>query len=459
MLGSMIAEELSSIGWDKLMPADAVVRVADVRKWAQHAISKAIWTYVQDNQAIKLVVSGTFTNVTNFPKPGTPYPQPTVGIMIDGWVQTPSHRKLYDAILPFHTKNDADDDQTTCWIDFFQRVFVDWLGVLPIVAGQDATTMLPLIAPPAPNTAPPYFHSMTGATLAANRYYPARQLEVAQQTYPVQLGDKPAQGLAFSPPSTGIADAKANAVSLWDVDLLQAQTILAASLLTWDLGGGTHDPIELMKQRQPFEDRWTNKLKTLRKEQRELRSSPTPDKVRLTAIDAEIKATHDDCLADKPAVLPMVGMTYVDDGYPACLSRVAMIDYERRLPLEFNTSIAVKPSKVAVGTTDKDAPDLSAQAQLEPTPPDYEWPQLQAWYSVQPQLTFPNFEKHARACAAAIRDAQPSSMRDAWELAGTHLQACLLDSQHTAGGGTGYAYGLPANPWAGTIVVFSAVWN
>lgn len=474
-LGKMISDELSAFEWATLVPTDgSPVLSDDIRKWYIHTQAKAIWQFVMDNYSITLLANGTFINNTNFPTPpalpGTPYPQPTVGVSIEGWLAIPSHKKLFDAMMPW-SKIDRDDPAKNT-VDTFQRIFRDWLGILEVVAGQDTQVALPLVIPPAPNVAPPYFHSVNGSTLTANRFIPPRE-GPNPSNYPVACPTVAGGGMVAPAPDTGIPDAIVAETARWEGLRAMSATDEVTAYTEWvsTIPSGTTDETALEALRQPFRDKWKVKLEALRAEQKTLRGSETPDTARLTAIDSEITAIHSDCLdkidqtvpptATNPNPNPPTIKVYKDPSYPACTARVELCAYEKGLAEQGGATppVAVKPPEVDAGTTDPDAPEVGVCATVEPNPPDYEFPATPAWYQVRPSVTFPAFETHARNCYVDIVASAPKNPEEFWAIMGKYIALCLNDNLRTAGGGSGYAYGLNTNPWQGTILVPTLTWN
>ncbi len=427
-----------------------------------------------DNYSITLLVNGTFVNNTNFPPlpalPGTPYPQPTVGVSIEGWLAIPSHKKLFDAMMPWNKIDEEDPAKNT--VDTFQRIFRDWLGILEVIAGQDTQVALPLVIPPATNVAPPYFHSVNGSTLTANKFIPPRE-DKNPSNYPVACPTIPSGGMAVPAPDTGIEDAKTSEASRWDGIKMVASTDESVALVKWTSTEpkGTTVEAELEPLRQPFRDKWKVKLEALRAEQKTLRGSDTPDTARLTAIDNEITSIHSDCLdkidevvpptTENPTPDPATIKVYKDPSYPACTARVEMCAYELDLAQKGGEPppVAVKPPEVSAGITDPNAPEVGSCQTVEPTPTDYEFPATPAWYQVRPSVTFPAFETHARNCYAEIKASSPKNPEEFWGIMGKHIALCLNANVRSAGGGSGYAYGLVANPWQGMILVPTLTWN
>jgi len=137
-----------------------------------------------------------------------------------------------------------------------------------------------------------------------------------------------------------------------------------------------------------------------------------------------------------------------------------MIDYEKGLATS-GSSVppVVPPIPLPVGETNPDAPEIGNANLLEPNAPDYEWPPIVAWYSTPPKITFPTCASHGQACYDELSSSNPASMEEAWDIIGKHLANAFNDHLKAVGGGSGYAYGLPVNPWNGSILIVSCVWD
>lgn len=445
-LGTLISDELKSLGWDRLMPQEGNVQTTDIRKWTCHAMSKAIWKFAYERYTLNLIANGSFVNNSNYQatQASVPYPQPTVGISLTGWLRIPSHKKLYDILLPWMKQSDNPPD---VWIDTFQRIFIDWFGVLEVQAGQDGQTPLPIIPSPTFNPSPPYFHSINGSTLDSNKFVPPIE-NPPPSAYPIPCSSSPSGGMSVPPIDTGIQDAKDSESSRWDSLRATAVSFEATALTNWTNASGTTDPTQLEALRQPYRDRWQVSLEALRTEQGELRGESSPNTTRLTEIDGQIQSIHDNALS------------YVDTDYPSATARIEMIDYEKGLATS-GSSVppVVPPIPLPVGETNPDAPEIGNANLLEPNAPDYEWPPIVAWYSTPPKITFPTCASHGQACYDELSSSNPASMEEAWGIIGKHLANAFNDHLKAVGGGSGYAYGLPVNPWNGSILIVSCVWD
>lgn len=430
LLSQRIIDELNKINWESL------TSVIDNRKWSIYCISKALWEYALDSYDLSLTVNGFFLNNTNYQQNplSTPYYQSTNNIHVQGWIRLKSHKKLYDILSPWIKMS---DDPKMVWVDFFQRIFNDWLNPLEIQVGQDSNTTLPLIPPPIFNSSPPYFHSINNSTL--NKYTPPKYKE--SNRYPFNPEIIPATN---TPQNTEnhLQKSKQSQINKWNIEKQRTQIDIENLRLTWN-----QSDTALNQQVNAYRSQWDLKLKELRDELESLQTSNS-DTQRQNNIISEIDNIHKSAL------------DYDDNSYPKSIARLEMINHEiDLLNKDNNNTITITP--IDTGKPHPNAPDLTIISTIEPTPIDYEYPENNSWYEQMPKIVFNNYEIHAIKCYNQLltNEKLTRSISSVWEIVSEHIINCFNDHIKLTGGKYGYAYGMIENTWNGTINIHSIEWK
>lgn len=472
ILGDMIVDEIEKIDYDILLPTDKDPSSCqvDIRKWTMMAYSKAIYTFTVNAWKTNFVANGGFTNNTNYlaSPPFNPIYTPTVAVSLT--TESPkfkSQKELYDILEPyFNTVKDYEDT----FIDLFQRIFIDWLGVLEVGCGQDSNIPLPIIPPTTLNVAPPFFHSLDGGTLSQFQYpdtdYPKYPHNIDSSTFGVDG--------SFIPDTNTIAqfDSRINELNLILIKI--------DNRLEVDFDGEINET-EIV-ERDAYVYYWWERpieVKEIQKSNSKLLGDEEYKRITGNPFDqatidylnsqnatlgTQVSEEYDRMLEE---VTTIDGTNWVINTRGSSEARKIAITNERddmvRKKMDYLNGVRPEivaprpPQKVTIGGLNEHAPDMSNTRVFEPKPLHWLYPTQSTFPTIQVPIffTFPTCVENARLCAfdvMAQSDKAKSDLGIVNRIIGNWIVITLNQAVPTVGGVSGYCYGSPINPWFGSVV-------
>lgn len=471
-LGDMIVEEIGKIDYDVVLPISEPPNKCqvDVRNWSVMAQTKAIYSYVVENWETVFIANGGFQNNTNYlgSPPFNPFYTPTPSVFLKS--ETPkfkSHKKLYDIMLPYFK---TVDDTDMVFVDMFQRIFIDWLGVLEVGCGQDSDVLLPLIQPNTFNTAPPFFHSADGGTL--DRHTPE---DIDYDAYP----NKATKDIE-STDNEFVPDQRI--IDYFDSRLNELSIILEKAVYRLSNNHSGEINESEIQIREDYIILWWERPKEVKEIQKKnyqeigdieyakLKKEPH-DINRLNALNSEnaslgksVSDEYDRMLEE----VTIIGETdWVISGRGESEARVVAITNEiqeidnlkndylsGKLP-EIDTVLA--PDKVSIGSLHPDAPNMSDTRLYSPSPLDWVYPIQSGLPALQVPVffTWPTCIENAIACARDVMSRSDEVRSDGsmvHRIIADWIVTTLNQAVPVFGGVRGYCYGIPLNEWTGVVV-------
>lgn len=455
-LAEEILKELELLDWENMGNPQS-----DFRLWSTAAISKAIHRFITGEWTTTFIADGVFTNTTNFPTPpGTPVATPTVAVALTSMPpQFKGHNELYEAMKGWM----CDGDLEQVYTDQFIRIFIDWLGVLKIPCGQDATIALPVVPSGTPNALPPYFHSIDGSTLPTNHPTYTYQ-QPPTNAYPENPPSSSGKTPTVDPNAQGAADGLDQVKATYDAPYDLTVAAIDQARTTWTSESKTEEQAQTDKTTllASWKDGWEQdkddmdalliEASDLRKQGKDTEASAKSDQAKVKGESADTR--DQEMLAKNPAP----ATDFVKSTYPDHLARKEAIEARRTwydAKKSQGGAVVPVPPKVPLPGPHPDAPELESTILVPAPPTEQTWVDSPGYALANPvQVTWPNYELHAKALATEIQslaDASELSLETVWQTFAKHLILCLNDNVVTPGGGNGYCYGVPSNAWTGVV--------